>query len=131
MKTIITLVLLTVSIIAHALTPKVTMNFEQKPTAGMSSWYGTFHHGRRTASGERFNRDSYTCASRTYRLGTKLLVRFPTKGTFVVVTVTDRGPYHHPDRVLDLSERAAKILGLRPYGIGFVEITPLHILGGM
>lgn len=79
------------------------------------------------SNGKRFDRKNYTCASRTYKLGTVLIVSFPKKGTFVMVTVTDHGPYKHPSRVIDLSEKAATVLGLKPYGLGFVTIKPLHL----
>lgn len=102
------------------------MNLAQ-PTSGLASWYGTFHQGRKMADGGKFDKGRYTCASRTYRLGTVLLVFFPKKHTFVRVTVTDRGPYRHPGRVIDLSERAADVLGLKAYGVGFVKIEPAHL----
>ena len=46
------------------------LNIEQGSTKGISSWYGAREQGKRTASGERFDRMKYTCASRYYRLGT-------------------------------------------------------------
>ena len=95
-------------------------------TKGQASWYGKREQGKRTASGERFDRRRYTCASRTYPLGTLLMVKYPRKGTFVVVRVNDRGPWTK-GRVLDLSERAAEYLGLKPYGVDTVVIEPLQL----
>ena len=93
---------------------------------GLASWYGKREQGKRTASGERFDRMMYTCASRTYPLGTLLVVKFPKKNTYVIVRVNDRGPWVK-GRVLDLSEQAAQVLGLKPYGVGTVVIAPLRM----
>lgn len=105
---------------------KSRLNLELPATAGTASWYGKREQGKRMANGERFDRQRYTCASRTYPLGTLLVVKYPHNGTFVVVRVTDRGPFKK-DRVLDLSEHAAQVLGLKPYGIGQVTICPFHV----
>ncbi len=102
------------------------LNLVQTTTTGVSSWYGKREQGHKTANGERFDRNKYTAASRTYPIGTMLLVRYPAKGTFVVVRVNDRGPWV-PGRILDLSERAAQTLGIRAQGLGQVTITPVHL----
>ena len=102
------------------------LNVELPTTTGKASWYGKREQGKRTASGERFDRMKYTAASRHYKLGTLLLVKFPKKNTFVVVRVNDRGPFKR-GRVLDLSEHAAEVLGLKPFGVGTVTIEPLHM----
>ena len=102
------------------------LNLTQPVTNGTASWYGRREQGKKTASGERFDRRDYTCASRTYPLGTLLMVSFPAKGTFVLVRVNDRGPWVH-GRVIDLSEKAATVLGLKPYGVGQVVITPFQL----
>ncbi len=102
------------------------LNLTQPTTAGLSSWYGKREQGHKTANGERFDRNKLTCASRTYPMGTLLLVKYPAKGTFVMVRVNDRGPWIS-GRILDLSERAAQILGIRVQGLGQVTITPVHL----
>jgi rare lipoprotein A len=101
------------------------LNLEKPATVGLASWYGKREQGKRTANGERFDRRKMTCASRFYPQGTLLLVRYPAKGTFVVVRVNDAGPWVH-GRVLDLSERAAQVLGMKSRGVDYVEITPVH-----
>ncbi len=106
------------------------INVAQPTTAGTSSWYGKREQGKRTANGERFDRRKMTCASRTYALGTLLMVRYPEKGTFVMVRVNDRGPFV-AGRSLDLSEKAADILGLKSNGIGIVDIVPISLEGRM
>lgn len=120
---IVLLVLLAIPSLAKQ--PK--LNTALPTTAGLASWYGKREQGKRTASGERFDRMKYTAASRTYPLGTLLMVRYPRKGTFVVVRVNDRGPWVK-GRVLDLSERAAQTLGLKPYGVDRVIIEPFHVV---
>lgn len=90
---------------------------------GLASYYDKREQGKETASGERYNANGYTCASRYYKLGTWLKVTFPTKHTFVYVRVNDRGPWIK-GRILDLSEHAAKVLGLKPYGVAYIEVQP-------
>ncbi len=78
---------------------------------GYASWYGKEFHGRRTASGVRFNMYDYVAAHRTLPLGTILLVKNLKNGKTVRVKVVDRGPYVR-GRHLDLSYAAAKKLGM-------------------
>ena len=118
--------LLTTLLLTATLCSAVKLNIEKPATTGIASWYGKREQGKRTANGERFDRMKYTAASRTYPLGTLLMVRFPREGTFVVVRVNDRGPWVK-GRVLDLSERAAQTLGLKQYGIGTVEVKPWRL----
>jgi rare lipoprotein A len=80
-----------------------------KTFTGLASWYGAAVDGHRTASGRIFNHDDYTCAHRSLPFGTCLAVTRGKKR--IVVVVTDRGPYTG-GRVLDLSEAAAKDLGI-------------------
>jgi rare lipoprotein A len=80
---------------------------------GRASWYGEAHHGKQTASGERYDMNAMTAAHRTLPLGTWLMVENPRNGKTVRVRVNDRGPYID-GRVLDLSLAAARALG----GIG-------------
>jgi len=89
----------------------------KKLFTGIASWYGGKFHGRRTASGTRYNMYQMTCAHKTLPFGTKLLVENTSNGRTCQVTVTDRGPYHGR-RVIDLSKAAADKLGLD--GIGNV-----------
>jgi rare lipoprotein A len=76
--------------------------------AAVCSWYGPGFNGRGTASGQVFNEDDFTCASRTLPFGTLLAL---TRGDRrVIVYVNDRGPYI-AGRDLDLSKAAATALG--------------------
>ena len=92
---------------------------------GNASYYADKFHGRRTASGEIYNKDSMTCAHLKYPFGTILKVRNPLNDRTVYVRVTDRGPYHK-HRVIDLSRAAAHELGIIQAGFSMVEITPFH-----
>lgn len=82
---------------------------------GRASWYGREHQGRRTSSGERFDRHKYTCAHKTLPFGTRLRVTNPDNGQAVVVRVTDRGPFRQA-RILDLAEVAARPLAIIAHG---------------
>jgi rare lipoprotein A (peptidoglycan hydrolase) len=78
---------------------------------GVASFYAEKFHGRKTASGERFNMNALTCAHRTLPFGTKLMVKNARTGKSCVVRVNDRGPYSGA-RVLDLSPEAARRIGI-------------------
>ncbi len=82
---------------------------------GDASYYGKGFDGKKTASGEIFDRNAMTCAHRSLPFGTKLKVVRVKTGASVVVRVNDRGPYAKK-RVLDLSEAAGKVLGLDKAG---------------
>ena len=90
---------------------------EAKPV--MASWYGPGFEGRTTSSGEKFNPQDYTAASRTLPFGTKLVVTY--KGRSVVVRVNDRGPFSEAD--LDLSQAAAQYIGLTGVGVDTVDVV--------
>lgn len=91
---------------------------------GLASWYGPRFHGRRTASGERFDSQDLTAAHRTLAFGTRVCVRSAITGKAVVVRINDRGPFSH-GRVIDLSQGAAEALGMVGLGIKPVELWQL------
>lgn len=86
--------------------------------ASTASWYGNQFHGRKTASGERFNQHAMTAAHRTLAFGT--LVRVTHKGKSVVVRINDRGPFIR-GRTIDLSKGAARKIGC--HGVCRVQIA--------
>jgi rare lipoprotein A len=90
---------------------------------GMASWYGAQFAGHRTASGERFNPGDYTAAHRTLPFGTRVRVT-DADGDSVIVRINDRGPFAR-GRVIDLSQAAAKDLGLTRAGSGKVTLAVL------
>jgi peptidoglycan lytic transglycosylase len=81
---------------------------------GRASYYS--YRGGRTASGSRFNRNSLTAAHRSLPFGTKVRVTNVATRKSVTVTITDRGP-RSPGRVLDLSQAAARSLGMTDRGV--------------
>jgi rare lipoprotein A len=89
--------------------------------AGTASWYGGRHHGRKTASGERFNMNALTAAHRTLQMGTVLRITNLDNGRTANVRINDRGPYA-PGRVIDLSAAAARQLGMQQEGLARVQI---------
>ncbi|MDZ4266137.1 MAG: septal ring lytic transglycosylase RlpA family protein, partial [Mycobacterium sp.] len=88
---------------------------------GLASWYGNRFHGRRTASGERYDMHDFTAAHKTLPFGTKVRVRSVQTGKEVVVRINDRGPYKHK-RIIDLSQAAITALGVRHRGVSVVEL---------
>ena len=78
---------------------------------GHASWYGAQFHGRRTASGESYDRYALTAAHKTLPFGTIVRVRSLALGREVDVRINDRGPFS-PGRVIDVSQAAAEALGL-------------------
>lgn len=98
--------------------------YETPPHVTHASWYGSgfFHHVR--ADGERYRRNELFAAHRTYPIGTKLHVVNLRNHRSIDVTVRDRGPYVRKHgkytRGLDLSWRAAGLLGMRDEGIALV-----------
>ena len=91
---------------------------------GKASWYGKFHQGRTTASGDKFDMNDLTAAHRTLPLGSRVRVVHSGNGRSVVVRINDRGPYSKR-RILDLSEAAARRLRMIDQGVA--PIT-LHVI---
>jgi rare lipoprotein A len=87
---------------------------------GRASWYGERFHGRKTASGERFDMRAMTAAHRRLPFGTKVRVTNVENGRSVVVRINDRGPFGR-GRIIDLSKAAAARIGMIRKGI--VEVT--------
>ncbi|MEM7046402.1 MAG: septal ring lytic transglycosylase RlpA family protein [Pseudomonadota bacterium] len=91
---------------------------------GVASWYGAQFHGRLTANGEIFDRRGLTAAHKTLQLPTLVEVTNLENGRQVVLRVNDRGPFVD-DRLIDVSERAAEILGFRKAGLAMVRVRVL------
>ena len=92
---------------------------------GIASWYGPGFHGKLTANGEIFNRNDLTAAHRTLQMPSMVRVTNLDNGKSLIVRVNDRGPFAH-DRVIDLSERAATLLGFKNAGTANVRIDVLE-----
>ena len=106
------------------------LEVEQEPAArplgsGIASYYGRKFHGRRTASGERFDMNAMTAAHRSLPFGTKVRVTNASNGRSVVVRINDRGPFTR-GRTIDLSHSAAEQIGMISRGHGQVELEILQ-----
>ncbi|MGO9059935.1 MAG: septal ring lytic transglycosylase RlpA family protein [Candidatus Binataceae bacterium] len=87
-----------------------------------ASWYGAKLSGRRTSSGEVFNPNELTAASRSLPIGSRVKVTNVSNGRAVVVRINDRGPFVK-GRSIDLSHAAAQRIGLTRKGVGRVQIA--------
>jgi rare lipoprotein A len=97
---------------------------------GVASWYGEDFHGRQTANGEIYDMQSMSAAHATLPLPSYVRVTNLSNARSVIVRVNDRGPYH-ADRVIDVSVRAATVLGfygsgLAPVRVEYVGTAPLE-----
>ncbi len=102
-------------------TPK---NYENYKETGKASWYGSDFHGKKTANGEIFNSDSVTAAHRTLPLPSMVRVTNLKNGKMIMARVNDRGPFSK-DRVIDLSEKSAILLGFKSQGTAQVRVELL------
>ncbi len=89
---------------------------------GMASYYSDEFHGKKTASGETYNKWDFTCAHRKLPFGTRLKVTNLENKKSVLVRVNDRGP-HIKNRIIDLSYAAAKEIGMITQGVVKVKIV--------
>jgi rare lipoprotein A len=88
---------------------------------GVASWYGEPFHGRPTANGERFDRQSVSAAHPTMPLPSLVRVVNLANHRELVVRVNDRGPFVD-DRIIDLSQEAARQLGFERQGLARVRV---------
>ncbi|MFM8441750.1 MAG: septal ring lytic transglycosylase RlpA family protein [Methylococcus sp.] len=109
--------------LALVLTLSVSMPALAYQETGRASWYGPGLQGHRTASGQRFNKHQFTAAHKTLPLHTLVRVTNLANDESVIVEINDRGP-HHRGRLIDLSQAAARAIGIR--GVGNVKVTALN-----
>ena len=88
---------------------------------GKASYYADKFNGRKTASGEVFRNGKRTAAHKTLPFGTKVKVVNPKNGRSVKVRINDRGPFVH-GRIIDLSKKAARKIGMLREGVTEVEL---------
>ncbi len=86
--------------------------------AGLASYYW---QPQMTSSGERFDKNAMTAAHRTLPLHSRVKVTHVESGRSVIVRINDRGPFK-PGRVVDLSDRAAEMLGFKAHGLAQVRM---------
>lgn len=94
---------------------------------GIASWYGSIFHGRKTASGERFNMYAMTACHPTLPFGTKVRVVNLENHKSVVVRITDRGDLVEEGRIIDLSYAAAQRLAMTHEGLAKVELQVISL----
>ena len=100
-----------------------------RPVSGTASWFGAWHHGKNTASGEPFDMYAMTAAHRKLPFGTVIRVTNTRNGKNVVVRINDRGPYRKK-RILDLSYAAAERLDMRVSGTAPITLEVVGDTGG-
>lgn len=88
---------------------------------GLASWYGDDFHGRQTANGEVFDLNGISAAHPTLPLPSYVRVTNLSNGRSLIVRVNDRGPYRG-DRIIDVSTRAAHLLGFYNQGTAWVRV---------
>ena len=93
---------------------------------GVASWYGEEFEGKYTANGEIFDLNAVTAAHRTLPLPSIVQVTELENGSSIRVRVNDRGPYD-AGRILDLSRRAAQLLGIETKGTAKVRVQILFV----
>lgn len=93
---------------------------------GKASWYGPGFHGKKMASGHKFNQNALTAAHKHLPLGTKVRVENLRTHLATVVRITDRGPYVR-GRIIDLSRAAARAIGMA--GVDRVRLTIIGRVG--
>lgn len=101
----------------------VTFTISISAIAQKASYYHDKYHGRKTASGEVFSQNKYTCASNKYKLGTRLRVTNPKNGKSIIVRVNDTGKLY--GRTIDLSKSAFRKIANLKQGVIKVKIQIL------
>ena len=102
-------------------TPRVDYGYKE---TGISSWYGPKFHNRRTANSEIFNENAMTAAHRTLPLPSYILVTNLQNNRSARLRVNDRGPFAK-GRILDVSKKAAQVLGFEKQGTTLVHVQVL------
>jgi rare lipoprotein A len=94
---------------------------------GIASWYGAVFHGRKTASGERFDMFAMTACHPTLPFGSLVRVVNLTNKHSVVVKINDRGDLIDEGRIIDLSYAAAQKLAMTKSGLVNVELQVISL----
>lgn len=98
--------------------PKEDPNYLE---TGEASWYGQEFHGKPTANGERYDMNALTAAHRTLPMPSHVRVTNLENGRSLVLRVNDRGPFAK-NRIIDVSRRAAQLLGFETQGVTRVRV---------
>ena len=100
-------------------------NYETFEEIGIASWYGKDFHGKKTANGETYNSADLTAAHPTLPLPSIIKITNLDNNKSQVVRVNDRGPFAK-NRVIDVSEKTAEILGFKNKGTTEVKVELLR-----
>ncbi len=106
--------------------PLSSLSFERYIQYGNASWYGRKFHGKKTASGERFNKQNFTGAHKLLPFGTIIRVTNLRNGKDVYVRINDRGPFV-TGRIVDISRAAAEAIGFRKRGVAKVRVEVVSL----
>ncbi|MGB0554678.1 MAG: septal ring lytic transglycosylase RlpA family protein [Alphaproteobacteria bacterium] len=101
--------------------PKVNYKYAE---TGIASWYGPNFHRKKTANGEIFDMNGVSAAHRTLPMPSLVRVTNLKSGRAINVRINDRGPFAH-GRIIDLSRRAAQLLGFEHAGTAPVRVEIL------
>lgn len=99
-------------------TPEENADYREE---GLASWYGDDFHGRLTANGEIFDKESISAAHPTLPLPSYVRVTNLANGRSIIVRVNDRGPYAR-NRIIDLSHKTANLLAFHNHGVARVRV---------
>ncbi|MBU3933665.1 MAG: septal ring lytic transglycosylase RlpA family protein [Candidatus Omnitrophica bacterium] len=117
-KSIVLLIYIVAIFLALNLIGILTDRYAQ---VGVASWYGEEFRGKKTANGEIYDPDKLTAAHRSLPFGTVVKVTDMSNNRQVIVRINDRGPYKR-GRIIDLSQAAARELGMVKKGLAKVKI---------
>jgi rare lipoprotein A len=95
---------------------------------GTASWYGEDFHKKLTSNGETYNMYALTAAHKTLPMNTMLKVTNLDNNKQIIVRVNDRGPFVD-NRIIDLSKKAATLLGMRDKGLAHVKLEVVGFNG--
>ena len=135
MKKLVLAVIIVIALVGCSSTPQKTVSYSKshvqsskfktgKTIKGKASWYGDYFHGKKTASGEKYNMYNLTAASKTLPFGTIVKVKNLANGKSVKIKINDRGPYVK-GRIIDLSRAAFEKIAPLGAGVLNVEVTIL------
>ena len=102
--------------------PRAQPGYDQ---VGTASWYGPEFHGRYTANGELFDMNKLTAAHRTLPMPSYVRVTNLQNGRALVLRINDRGPFAK-NRIIDVSRRAAQLLGFEKSGTARVRVQAVE-----
>ena len=104
-------------------TPKQNIHYDQ---IGLASWYGSKHgfHGKKTANGDKYNKSLLTAAHPTLPMPSLVKVTNLKNHKSLILMVNDRGPFSKK-RIIDVSEKAADLLGFKHHGVTKVRVQYL------